>query len=130
MNNGVIRLSRKGLKKFAFGDDGPPFEVDVVTTFQQWSELDEGYRDENRGVKDMMSYHTAAVEYVKHISKYNELTVAEAFDFIARLREAYDDVAVFFRPKSLEERGSPGTSAEGSENTLVKTEMRFSTEPA
>jgi hypothetical protein len=148
-NNGVIRVGRKGLKKFAFGDDGQPFEVDVVVAFQEWISIDDSFRqvepdtDGNRPipVERMPEYHDAAVNFVERLANKAwsegadtpppvvELTKAEALDFIARLRECYDDLAVFFRPRLPEERGSPGTSAAGSSDTSAKTEMRFSMEP-
>jgi hypothetical protein len=130
-SNGVIRIGRKGIKKFAFGEDGPVFEVDVVTAFQQWIAIDESFRGESgkESVKtqDMPQYHHAATEYAKQLSgsadgmpQYPNLTTAEALDFIARLREQYDELADFFRPKSRERPDSLGTS---------EAELRFSVEP-
>ena len=43
-SNGVIRVGRKGRKKFAFGE-GEPFEVDVVVAFQEWICIDDGFRE-------------------------------------------------------------------------------------
>ena len=119
-NNGVIRIGRKGIKKFAFGDDGAPFEIDIVIAFQEWVGIDEGFRDESRDIRTeaMPSYHQAAVAFVERLSG-STVTTAEALDFIARLREQYDELANFFRPKFLEERESPGTSEAG---------LRFSVE--
>ena len=130
-NNGVIRIGRKGLKKFAFGEDGEPFEVDVVAAFQEWINIDESFRlEEGEGIKsedvgtipteDMSKFHAAAVAYVKSLSNYDTLTTSEALDFLARLREQYNELTVFFRPKSREERVSPDTS---------EVELRFSEEP-
>lgn len=137
-NNGVIRIGRKGLKKFAFGEDGAPFEVDVVVAFQEWISIDDTFRpievddDGNRPipVDQMPAYHQAAVEFVQGLAANgtrggvspadtNRLTVAEALDFIARLREQYDELAVFFRPKLREEPDSLDTS---------EAELRFSVE--
>ena len=135
-DNGVIRVGRKGRKKFAFGEDGAPFEVDVVTAFQQWVSIDEGFREqtEDRTIPTagMAAYHKAAVEFVEGIANSEtemrgvdkqytsgSISTAEALDFIARLREQYDEVSVFFRPKSLDEPDLPDTSG---------AEMRFSVE--
>lgn len=125
-NNGVIRIGRKGIKKFAFGEDGEPFEVDVVVVFQEWINIDAKFRqeDENGTIprENMADYHTAAVEYVKRVSG-SEVTTAEALDFIARLREQYEELIVFFQPKlrgepdlldTLEETLSTRFSEEGS----------------
>ena len=130
-NNGVIRVGRKGLKKFAFGEDGPPFEVDVVVAFQEWIGIDASFRQEDGSgpilSADMAAYHLAAVEYTKKLSSSHSLmtvvdiTTAEALDFIARLREQYDELVVFFQPRSRERPALPGTS-EGA------SELRFSTE--
>ena len=135
-NNGVIRVGRKGRKKFAFGEDGIPFEVDVVVAFQQWIGIDDQFREHSEdrtiSVADMATYHQAAVSFVKELvaegtyggtnpppNENLHLTTAEALDFIARLREQYDEVAAFFQPKSRDEPDSQGTSA---------AELRFSTE--
>lgn len=137
-SNGVIRIGRKGVKKFAFGDDGAPFEVDVVVAFQQWIALDAMYRIDEQGHPDdgtipqdrIPEYHHAAVEFVDQLRNNgtrggvqphdgNRITTAEALDFLARLRECYDEVAAFFRPKSREERASQDSSA---------VELRFSAE--
>lgn len=133
-SNGVIRIGRKGLKKFAFGEEGEPysgvFEVDVVEQFQQWRVIDDEFRQANEDrsipIERMSEYHTAAVRFVKQLSGNNapegdqyDITVTEALDFLARLRECYDELADFFVPKSREERASPVTSG---------AELRFSVE--
>lgn len=121
--NGVIRIGRKGIKKFAFGDDGVPFEVDVVSAFQEWLSIDESLRQQDGDkagtilTEDMHRYHQAAVQFVERLSDNRtdeggayHITTAEALDFIARLREQYDELADFFRPKRREREESPGTS--------------------
>lgn len=136
-SNGVIRVGRKGLKKFAFGEDGRPFEVDVVVAFQLWITIDDGFRpveedkDGNRPipVADYPAYHQAAVAFVQGLAAEDrgdgkdkvlpDITTAEALDFIARLREQYDELVVFFRPKLRGEPDSPATSG---------AELRFSAE--
>lgn len=120
-NNGVIRVGRKGLKKFAFGEDGIPFEVDVVVAFQGWLCIDDEFRERegcvDRMIKtcDMPQFHQAAVEYVGQLSNTppSNLTVAEALEFMALLREEYDKLVTFFRPKSQDAPDSPDTSEGG-----------------
>ena len=123
-NNGVIRIGRKGFKKFAFGEDGPVFEVDVVVAFQEWINKDAEFRLEDGTGSipptDMPAYHLAAVEYAKKLSGC-DVTTAEALDFIARLREQYDELVVFFRPRSPDEPASLATSE-------VPSGLRFSVE--
>lgn len=137
-NNGVIRIGRKGLKKFAFGADGAPFEIDVVVAFQQWIEIDESFRpdekDENGNrpvpLEKVAEFHQAAVQFAVSLSCQSQteegadiatasVTTAEALDFIARLRECYDELIVFFQPKSSAGPGSPASS---------EVELRFSEE--
>lgn len=128
-DNGVIRVGRKGKKKFAFGEDGTPFEVDVVVAFQQWIGIDDEFRErsDDRTIQtpDMPAYHQAAVEFVTALATNSttmerpDITTAEALDFIARLREQYEDVATFFLPRSREKPDSPDSS---------EVELRFSAE--
>ena len=127
--DGVIRIGRKGIKKFAFGD-GPVFEVDVVQAMQQWLGIDEQHRQpegDDKGkilTEDMPTYHQAAVHFVVGLANPTgvpTITIAEALDFIARLREQFDELADFFRPKRREKDESPGTSG---------VELQFSEEPA
>ena len=131
-NNGVIRIGRKGKKKFAFGESGEPFEVDVVTAFQEWVGIDDEFRErtDDRSIltSDMAEYHRAAVDFAVRLAgntvpvndmPTSTITSAEALDFIARLREQYDEVAVFFRPRSRDEPDLPATSG---------AELRFSAE--
>lgn len=116
--NGVIRVGRRGVKKFAFGD-GDPFSVDLVRAWRRWVAVDEGFRppeedaEGRRPIPDdrMPAYYDAACTFVKELGGPGDLSPGDALDFIARLREQYDDLADFFRPRSREERASPGTSA-------------------
>lgn len=122
-SNGVIRIGRKGLKKFAIGEEDDPrklpvFEIDVVDAFQQWSLIVESFRSAEPNESGeyviepgrTMEYNQAAVDFVEHLGGGNDITKGEAFDFLARLREQYNELADFFRPKLREERGSLGTS--------------------
>lgn len=124
-SNGVIRIGRKGIKKFAFGDDGPVFEVDVVATMQQWFIISDSYRtqedtngDKSVPLEQMCNYHAEAQTYVTSLQgdEAIHLTVAEALDFLARLREEFNRLADFFRPKLQEEEDSPDTSGPRSES--------------
>ena len=83
--NGVIRVGRKGMKKFAFGEDGEPFNVDVVVAFQEWVGIDTIFRDRSEDqsilIEDMPQYHAKAVEFVVKLSGNTiEITTAEALD--------------------------------------------------
>lgn len=117
-DNGVIRIGRKGRRKFAFGEDGQPFEVDVVVALQEWICIDEQFRQNDArdiALADMVEYHHSAVVFAErcansHLDEKTNVTTSEALDFIARLRECYDEVVVFFQPKSREKRDSPDSS--------------------
>lgn len=114
-NNGVIRVGRKGKKKFAFGENGTPFEVDVVQAFQAWVDIDNAFRDtpdKTISANTMREYHTAAVKFAKDFDLVTDITTAEALEFLAQLREQYDELAVFFQPKSRIVHESPATSGQ------------------
>ena len=124
-NNGVIRVGRKGTKKFAFGEDGEPFEVDVVSAFQKWTELDDSYREksDDRSIlmSDMQSYYNAAKNFVYMLSgdTIGTITIAEALEFLAKLKDEYSALTDFFRPRSRDEPDLPDSSG---------AELRFSEE--
>lgn len=127
-SNGVVRIGRKGRVKFAFGEDGKPFEVDVVEAQREWYRIDETFRvpegepDEGTVPADRVKdYHDAAVAFCNELAGEagGPSSKAEALDFLARLREQYDAVKAFFLPKSLEEPESPGSSG---------SELQFSEE--
>lgn len=131
--DGVIRIGHKGKKKFAIGEEGKPFEVDVVVALYEWISIDSSFRDKGDEVPDpktgrmlrtvssadMQMYHQAAVSFVS-AKAGGEVTTAEALDFLARLREQHDELVDFFRPRSLDEPESPDTS---------EVALEFSEEP-
>lgn len=135
-SSGVVRIGRKGIKKFAFGEEGAPFEVDVVVAFQEWIAIDDQFRQNDAreiALADMRAYHEAARSFVNGLAggvqaeqvlagdpmKFTPITTAEALDFLARLREEYDALVVFFRPRLRDEPDSPASSA---------AELKFSEE--
>lgn len=133
-SNGVIRIGKKGIKKFAFGD-AEPFEVEIVGAWQKWLVVDESFRppqfnedgtpNENRNVSNESAgeYYKAAQDFVKGLGA-GDVTPAEALEFLARLKEEWDNLITFFRPRSRDERDSPDFSDSPS------AELQFSEEPA
>lgn len=144
---GVIRITRKGRKSFCFGEEGTPgskpFVVDVVDVFHRWLATYDSFRQEEEDEdgerpippENRDAYHEAAIKFVEDLRKtsmtpgddgsaggYEQVSVGEALDFFARLREEYDALLVFMRPKLREERDSPASSEEGS------VELRYSVE--
>lgn len=129
-SNGVIRIGRKGIVKFAFGDDGKPFDVDIVIAYQEWYALDEQFRIEDGMPHEgevpperLVEYHQAAIQFAQKMS--GNITIdpqtgveipsatisgAEAMHFIAQIREQYSEMVHFFRPRLRGEQGSPATS--------------------
>lgn len=115
----VVRISTKGRKKFAIGDEDDPrklpvFQVDVVVAFYKWVDIDNQFRNEDRIIPDEASgaYNEACVNFVKGLMDVStaDISTAEASDFVARLREQYDACADFFVPKLRGEQDSPSTS--------------------
>lgn len=143
-SNGVVRIARKGRRKFAFGEEGTPgsapFTVDVVDVFHSWLGTYDQFRQEEEDEsgerpiprENREAYHAGAVQFVEALrnsptdvrgeERYEEVSVAEAMDFMARLREAYDELVVFMQAKSRAKQDSPATSEEPSQ-------LRFSVEP-
>lgn len=140
---GVIRITRKGRRSFAFGEEGTPgsepFEVDILTVFQEWLNRVDDFRQEEEDEEgnhpipqeNVSAYHQAAVDFVEALRggdkshpEYVPVSKIEALEFVAQVREAYDDLVGFTQARSREERASPATSEGGS------VELRFSPEPA
>lgn len=117
-SNGVIRIDKKGKKKFAFGD-GEVFEFDVVEVFQKWIIIDDQFRPDEPNeaghrvisVEEVPQWHQALVLFVKSLMVSDQdITIAEGLEFLARLREEYDKLVDFFHPRSKDEHESPDTS--------------------
>lgn len=137
-DNGIIRVGRKGKKKFVFGDDDTKaFTVDVVEAFQDYIGIDSTFRTEVRedGNKviptaEMPAFHEAVRQWAIGLAtpkggtqedpvQRPDITAAEALDFAARLREVWNELQDFFVPKSPQKPESPGSSG---------VELRFSVE--
>lgn len=129
--NGVIRIGKKGLRKFAFGDDdsAPIIEVDVVNVHDELVELDWKYRDaEGKLLPDKSREHrTARFEFVKgliletmkvaslekqHALKKvaDDLTLAEALEFERYITEETARLKDFFAPATGNGQSPPGSS--------------------
>lgn len=117
--NGVVRIGRKGMVKFAIGEDGPPFDLDVVRVFDEWAQIDQSYRDENGVIaKDqIIAWSGARGSFVQKLLNdvYTmyvgvaapTLTGAEVGDFMARLTEEVDKLRSFFEPRLQNKPTSP-----------------------
>jgi|HubBroStandDraft_2_1064218.scaffolds.fasta_scaffold461036_2 hypothetical protein len=51
-DNHVLRIPRQGMAKFALGDDGPTFELDLIHAHDGWIGIQNGYFDEAGKIPD------------------------------------------------------------------------------
>lgn len=115
--NGLIRIGRKGLSKFQFGDnDGDPVVViDVVAVNDAWAEEDAKFRDESGKLLAGKSseHRSATIQFVQGVvaaaggsmapdqqkpyrDLHDSLTYTEALMFLARMTEECDKLKGFF----------------------------------
>lgn len=84
-NNGVIKISVKGRKKFQI-EDGPIFVADVVEVYNQWSEAEQAYLGEDKNIKDFIGRQHGLKTFVETVMKnagaVQEIDFAQAEDFI------------------------------------------------
>ena len=124
-DNGVLRISRKGRCKFAFGDD-LPFEVDVVAVFDEWVQIDSSFRNEAGELPPdkVCAYGGSKLSFVQSIvnAAYQtqgtngpSLSHAEAAEFLAMVQTKIEELRPFFAPKSA-----------GLPSSREHTELRFS----
>lgn len=112
--NGVIRLGRKGRKKFAIGEDGPEFEIDVIQVNNQWIRLhNEFYGHEpprKMTSQESQEYENAVWRFVKEVANDQSLSLGEALEFVAVLNEEADKLKGFFVRRSSDAPNSPASS--------------------
>lgn len=113
-NNGdVIRVGRKGRRSFAFGETGEPFSLDVIEVNNEWSQIDGDFRDaEGKVPRDKLpELHAALWRFVRDKAKTEEITLAEAMEFMKCITEEAMRLKAFFTVKSVEkEPSSPESS--------------------
>jgi hypothetical protein len=104
----IIRIGRKGVKRFALGD-GEPFSVDVIVVSNQWSDIDGSFRDEKGEIprERWTECNQAAWQFVKQLSGTQDITLAEALEFIAKITIEAKKLQSFFDIKSPSEPSSP-----------------------
>ncbi len=119
----VIRIGRKGRKLFAFGEEGKPFEVDVVALHSEWVNVDRTFRDEKGDVPSdrLLEMNKTALEFVMAVGRQvdvdlSDISLAEALEFIKEITEEVHKLKDFFVPKFSDAPSSPES-----------TELRFST---
>lgn len=125
-NNGeklnIIRIKRKGLRHFEFGDpaeDPPekcsgPFQIDVVAEQNQLSELFSASQTD-AGKLSVPEWNRIQWKWVqdlvqREVGRAVVLTQAEALEFIKVLNEETEKLADFFSPKRATAPSSPDSS--------------------
>ena len=111
--NGILKIGRKGKKKFAIGD-GAPFEIDVIAENNRWIRLSNEYCTEKNEDGQMVcprnqmeARELAGWQYVQQISGTADVTLAEALEFLSVLAEEAGKLQPFFKPRSSDEPSSP-----------------------
>jgi hypothetical protein len=109
----VIRIGRRGMRKFALGD-GEPVELDVVATHVRWVDVDRQYRDGDGKVipEKVLELNAIAVDFVAALFGLppEQIDLACALEFLARLTEVSEELQDFFVVKSRGKPSSPGST--------------------
>ncbi len=105
----VIRIGRKGRRLFAFGEEGKPFEVDVVALHSEWVNVDRTFRDDKGDVppERLLEMNRTALEFVVAVGQQvgvdlADISLAEALEFIKEITEEVHRLRGFFVPKFSE----------------------------
>ena len=120
MSEGVIKIGRKGIRKFAFGD-GAEFAIDVISVRNEWLEIDRSFRDENSMIapENVAKLNQSALAFVREVAKDQSVNMSEALEFMARLTEEAAKLRRFFVPAFDEKLESQGSSEPGSAKPAV-----------
>lgn len=126
--NGVIRISRKGVVKFAFGEEGDEFPVDVRVVYDAWREVDWQLRNDKGELPNdkWVEHGQNRIKFVQEIvngayqvlmmdgqpREVPEVSGSEAVAFIDRVYEEVEKAHNFFSPKKDEPSSSPGNQPE------------------
>lgn len=109
-SNGVIRTKSKGRRKFAFGEDGAEFEVDVIKAYDEWIGIDGSFRNEKRLVPEeqLQAWKDAATAFAERLSGQTGLDGSTVLEFLALLQGEAIKLQDFFvvkyaeKPKSVD----------------------------
>lgn|ERR1700683_783251 len=113
-SNGAIRISKKGIAKFIFGDadDAPSISVDVIETNDEWYQIDQSFRVDGKvPTEQTVAYDASKRSYVQKLLAeayaahhpgvpVPQIAMAEAGEFIARIHEETGKLRLFFEVKS------------------------------
>jgi hypothetical protein len=130
--NGVVRINKRGLAKFQFGEDEgePVLTLDVIAIYDAWHSVIWELRDKDGVLPNdkQNDYGQNRLNFVQSIvnDAYKKadanapvptITRAEAEMFIAEITKKAEELRAFFYPPKETPSSLPGSSA---------TEIRFS----
>lgn len=110
-NNGVIKITRRSLMKFQFGDDQPVLEFDVIAVADQWHEVNFALRVLENDMwvlppNKTEEYAVNRLNFVQALVDTTDgtatLTRIEAEEFIRRVYEEAEKLRNFTSPKTAE----------------------------
>jgi hypothetical protein len=104
----ILKIGRKGKMRLAFGD-GQPFEIDVIGVNAAWSAIDNQFRDDKGQIprEKLAELHSEAWNFVRGLSKQDDLSLAEALEFLRVITEEGEKLKGFFEIKSSAKPSSP-----------------------
>lgn len=109
-NGKVIKIGRKGKMTFAFeGHEG--IVIDVIAVQTRWANIDDGFRDSDGMVPKAQqeehagSLHAFVQELFAPVGP-DDLTLAEVYEFMAKVRAECKELQHFFEPELSEEPSS------------------------
>lgn len=113
----VIRVGRKGLRKFAIGD-GPVFEIDVWATMNAYLKMRRSFSGEDGKVapENNDAFEQSLAGFVKDVTQTDGLTVTEQLEFLKVLDEEAEKLRSFFTRKDA-----------AAPSSAPSTEVRFGT---
>jgi len=121
-DDGILRIGRKGKVKFAFGENGTPFIVDVVAISNRWWEIRRNFADKDDKVPPdrIEEFNRTAIAFVCELAPKDSgpESNAEVEEFFKLLADERQKLQRFFVPASPEEPSSP-----------ERTELTFSFDP-
>lgn len=120
---GILKIGRKGRRKVQFGEDGTPFEIDVIHVMNLWSAVDLSFRDEKFEIarEKYVDLQMAAWAFVANLGQPEgvpprDISLAEALEFLNVMRQESEKLKSFFASRS-----------EGGPSSPEPTTVRFST---
>lgn len=108
----IIKLGRKGVRKFQFDEDTPIVELDVIHCWNQWLTVERSFRNEKGEVPPEKNpeVNMALNQFSCQMLQVQEMSDANALEFQAVLGKEVDKLLPFFDASSEDEPSSPPNS--------------------